>query len=318
MNNYYTSNQFDYSQKYNQGKKVATILGNPEKKLLNENEINSIIDILQANGAIIEDVEWLNKDVACDIFFSVLSINEVDELLKHLLADLQFDYIVQKTEGRKKKLLISDMDSTIIEQECIDELANFAGLKNEISVITERAMNGELDFKESLRERVSMLKGLSEKVLEEAFQNKITMTSGAKILVQTMRANGAKTILVSGGFTFFSHKVSDIVGFEVNEANILEIESGKLTGKVKEPILDKQAKLNSLIFHCEEMGIPLFKSIAVGDGANDLPMLLHSGISIAYKAKKMVKDQANASIDSCDLTALLYVQGYKYEQFNIS
>jgi len=314
MNNIYASNQ-NY---YNQRKNVATIIGNPNDKQLDEKEINSIIDILQANGAIIEDIEWLHQDVACDIFFAVLPLEEVSELLKHLLSDLPFDYIVQKTENRIKQLLISDMDSTIIQQECIDEIADFAGLKEEISEITERAMNGELDFKEALRERVSMLKGLSEGVLEKAFNDKISLTPGAKTLVQTMKNNGAKTILVSGGFTFFTDKVSEIVGFEINEANILEIESGNLTGKVREPILDKEAKLNSLKFHCEEAGIALSNSMAVGDGANDLPMLLHSGIGIAYKAKKSVKEQAHASIDACDLTALLYAQGYKYEQFNMN
>jgi len=314
MNNTYTSNQNFYNQRQN----VATIIGNPSDKQLDEKEINSIIDILQANGAIIEDIEWLNQDVACDIFFAVLALEEVKELLSHLLSELPFDFIVQKTENRRKKLLISDMDSTIIEQECIDEIADFANLKEEISEITERAMNGELDFKEALRERVSMLKGLSEDVLEKAFDQKISLTPGAKELVQTMKDNGAKTILVSGGFTFFTEKVSEQVGFEVNEANILQIESGELTGKVQEPILDKEAKLNSLRFYCEEAGIPLSDSIAVGDGANDLPMLLHSGIGIAYKAKKSVKKQANASIDACDLTALLYAQGYKYDQFNIS
>ncbi len=176
-------------------------------------------------------------------------------------------------------------------------------------------MNGELDFKEALRERVAMLEGLDESVMNEAFEKKITLMSGAKTLVQTMRKNGAQAVLVSGGFTFFTQKVSEVVGFHVNEANVLLIEDGKLTGKVKEPILDKEAKLEALRFYCDKMNIGTQESVAVGDGANDLPMIQGAGLGIAYHAKPSVREQAWAKIDSCDLTALLYAQGYRYEEF---
>ncbi len=304
------------NQQYTKQKnKVVTVMRGSETMPLDEREVGSIVDIIQANGGIVEEVDWLRVDYACDIYFAVLSCEEMREMMLELLKTLPFDFVVQETESRKKKLLISDMDSTMIDQECIDELADFAGLKEKISDITERAMNGELDFKEALRERVAMLEGLNESVMNEAFEKKITLMSGAKTLVQTMRKNGAQAVLVSGGFTFFTQKVSEAVGFHVNEANVLLIEDGKLTGKVKEPILDKEAKLEALRFYCDKMNIGTQESVAVGDGANDLPMIQGAGLGIAYHAKPSVREQAWAKIDSCDLTALLYAQGYRYEEF---
>jgi len=294
---------------------VATILANGEDARLDDNEINSVVDAIQASGGIIEDVDWLAQGKACDIFFAVLSIEEVDRILENLLAQVPFDYVVQKAQGRKKKLLISDMDSTMINQECIDEIAAFAGIKDQISKITDRTMNGELDFKDSLRERVGLLKGLSEDVLNEAFEKHISVMSGAKELISTMKENGARCVLVSGGFTFFTSRVAEELGFDVQEANILEIEGGVLTGKVREPILDSSAKLNSLLFHAEDLGIGISDTIVIGDGANDLPMIQHSceggGLGVAYHAKPGVQAQAKIKINYCDLSALLYVQGYK-------
>jgi phosphoserine phosphatase len=300
-----------------QYKNVVTILADPQKLRLTEPEMHSVVDILQASGAIIEHVEWLAEDEACDIFFTILTQGEVCKLLTQLFeqAELPFDFVVQNAFNRKKKLIISDMDSTMIQQECIDEIADFAGLKEKIAIITDRAMNGELDFKEALRERVGMLVGLSEDVLEKAFEQKIEMMPGAVELVKTMKANGARTVLVSGGFTYFTAKVAEIAGFEVDEANILEIVDGKLTGKVKEPILDSQAKLNALKFHAEDAGVNIADTFAIGDGANDLPMILAcseaGGLGVAYHAKNHVKAQTQHKIDNCTLKALLYVQGYK-------
>ncbi|NDF12824.1 MAG: phosphoserine phosphatase SerB, partial [Proteobacteria bacterium] len=239
---------------------------------------------------------------------------EAREILEHLLANVPFDAVVQKAAGRKKKLLISDMDSTIINQECIDELADFAGLKAKVSAITERAMNGELDFKEALRERVGLLSGMDESVLQKVYDERITFMAGAKTLVKTMKQNGAQCILVSGGFTFFTSRVKDAVGFDLDEANILLIENAKLTGKVKEPILDKQSKRDALSFYTEKFDLKSHETMAVGDGANDLPMLQLAGLGVAYHAKPNVRAQARARIDTCDLTALLYVQGYTKEQ----
>ncbi len=294
-------------------------MANTELTSLDENEVNSIIDAIQSSGGIIENVEWLADNIACDIYFAVLQVEEVQEILLHLLEPVPFDFAVQKADNRKKKLLICDMDSTVIEQECIDELADFAGIKDKISAITEKAMNGELDFKEALRERVALLEGISENVLQEAYDKNITFSKGIKKLVTTMKASGAKCILVSGGFTFFTSRVAEEIGFDIQEANILKIENGVLTGKVKEPILDSEAKLNALKFYCEDMGIGINGAMAVGDGANDLPMIVHtsnnSGVGVAYRAKPNVKLQAlqagAVKIDTCNLDALLYIQGYR-------
>lgn len=298
-------------QSYQKYKNVVTIIADRTKMPLNDTEINTIIYALESNGAIVENIEWLAEGVACDIFFSVLSGEETQELLTHLLANVPFDFIVQSAQGRRKKLLISDMDSTIIEQECIDELADYVGLKSKVAEITERAMNGELDFKSALRERVALLKGLPENILEEAYHKHITFMPGSVELVSTMKANGARCVLISGGFTFFTERVRKHVGFDVQEANILEIENGVLTGRVKEPILDKQAKLNALKFHIEELNIDPYMSLAIGDGANDLPMLQNAGIGVAYHARPNVRSQVKARINHCDLKSVLYLQGYK-------
>ncbi len=305
----------------NQWTNVATLIARPDAADLNEQEINSVVDTLQAQGAFVEEVAELASGVAADIFFSKFRLEEAREVLTHLLEPVPFDFAVQKVEGRRKQLLVSDMDSTIIEQECIDELADFAGLKEHVSEITERAMNGELDFKAALRERVALLKGLSTDVLQEAFDHHITIMQGAKQLVHTMAAHDARCVLVSGGFTFFTSRVADEVGFHINEANILDVENDKLSGTVKEPILDKTAKLNALKFHADEIGIGLGLSCVVGDGANDLDMICASsragGLGVAYRAKPTVqaaaREHQGAIVRHGDLTSLLYMQGYTKE-----
>lgn len=277
---------------------------------LDQLEIGSVVDALQHHGGIVTGVEWLAEEEACDIFFAVLSVEDAVGMLEHLLEAVPFDYIVQSAAERKKKLLICDMDSTIIQQECVDELADFAGLKEEVSAITARAMNGELDFKEALIERVQLLKGLQETVLHTAYEERITFMPGAKELVATMREQGAKTLLVSGGFTFFTSRVKEILGFDIEEANILEIADGVLTGEVVPPIRDKLAKRDALSYYTEKFGFKEQETLAVGDGANDLPMLQLAGLGVAYHAKPAVRSAVQVRIDHTDLTALLYAQGY--------
>ncbi len=294
---------------------VVTLIANPERFKLSDKEVGVVVDALQHNGAIITEVKWLEKDIACDIYFAVLEALEARELLWHLLDGVELDYIVQFAGYRKKNMLISDMDSSMIEQECIDEIAGVLGLKEEIAKITERAMNGELEFEEALIERVKRLKGVTEKQLQEVFDKKITPMPGAKDLIATMKANGAKCILVSGGFTFFTTRVLDMLGFDIDESNRLIMENGVLTGEVSRPILGKQAKLDALSFYAEKFGLRTHNTLAIGDGANDLPMLLAAGLGVAYHAKPTVRSLAKAKIDTCDLTALLYAQGYKSEDF---
>jgi phosphoserine phosphatase len=291
-------------------KNVATIISG-EGFNFNQKEADHIIDALSNNGAIVEAIEWLSEGKALDIFFAVLPIEEVKELLSALLGDFPLDFVVQPNSGRKKKLLVSDMDSTIINQECIDELADCLGIKPQISAITEKAMNGELDFKAALRERVGLLKGLPEAKLQEVYDSRISFMNGAHKLVKTMKNNGAKCVLVSGGFTFFTSRVRDDVGFDIDESNILEIVENKLSGRVIEPILDSTSKLNSLLFHCDELGIRPSMAIAIGDGANDIPMIKQAGLGVAFHAKEKVRREAIHHINQTDLTSMLYIQGYK-------
>jgi phosphoserine phosphatase len=218
-----------------------------------------------------------------------------------------FDLIVEPYPPAPKKLLISDMDSTMIQQECIDELADFVGKKEHVAAITERAMNGELVFEDALRERVALLKGLSVDVLQQCFDEKITMMGGAKELVGAFKKQGGKAVLVSGGFTFFTERVAKLLGFDEHFSNILEIEDGKLTGKVREPILGKEAKLAELNRQCAMLGIKPENVIAIGDGANDLPMLKAAGLGIAYHAKPTVQAQTNARINHGDLSGIQYL-----------
>jgi len=222
---------------------------------------------------------------------------------------------VQKREGRRKRLLIADMDSTMIGQECIDELAAAVGKKDVIAAITERAMRGELEFEPALRERAAMLAGLGEEVIGEVLENQITLTPGARELVGTMRAHGAYCALVSGGFTAFTSQIAEWLGFHENRANTLGIADGRLTGKVDEPILGREAKRQRLEELLAEKALAAEAAIAVGDGANDLAMIERAGLGVAYHAKPAVAAAADARVDHGDLTALLYFQGYRAGEF---
>jgi len=287
---------------------VLSIIADPATSAITDSLLKRVAAMVKGAAPV-----ELAPEVAYDIPLEAPPPNF--ELVAALGAEHGFDANIVPVAGRRKKLLIADMDSTIIGQECIDELADFAGKRAEISAITERAMRGELDFEAALKERVAMLKGLSESVLTEAFETRISLTAGARTLVQTMNAAGAVTALVSGGFTFFTRRVSTATGFHHTQANTLIIENGALTGAVREPILGRAAKLEALERIALENGVPLAATLAVGDGANDLSMLGAAGLGVAFHAKPTVAAAARARIDYSDLTALLYLQGYKRSEF---
>ena len=230
------------------------------------------------------------------------------------VADRPLDWCVQRTAGRKKRMLIADMDSTIIGQESLDEMAELRGIRPEIAAITERAMRGDLDFEAGLRERIGLLKGLRAADLEHVLHDRITLNFGARTLVETMKANGAHTVLVSGSFTIFTHTVAARAGFAKDRANVCLWENGHLAG-VAEPILGREAKLAAAKEEAAAHGLSPEEVIAVGDGANDLDMLKWAGLSVAYRAKPVVAAEADARVNHTDLTALLYFQGYTRDEF---
>jgi len=234
------------------------------------------------------------------------------DAVRAALGDAPIDAIATTTENRRKRLLVADMDSTIVTGETLDELADFAGLKQRIAAITARAMNGELDFKSALRERVAMLHGLPVEALEQTWQ-RVRLTPGAGELVATMRAHGAYAALVSGGFTFFTSRVAALVGFDMHRSNVLLDDGTVLTGLVAEPILDRDTKLDTLTRLAAERGLPMAATLAVGDGANDLDMLRAAGLGVAFRAKPIVAAAARARVDHAGLRALLFAQGYRRE-----
>jgi phosphoserine phosphatase len=237
------------------------------------------------------------------------------KLATDALAHHATDGAVQLVALRRKALLLADMDSTIINVECLDELADFAGVKAKVAEITERAMRGELEFEGALRERVGMLKGLPLTALQAAYDQRVKLNPGARTLVRTMAAHGARCVLVSGGFTFFTGRVAQACGFHANRANTLIEADGALTGRVGEPILGREAKLAALNEEARLRAVPLERTLAIGDGANDLAMIGAAGLGVAYRAKPIVAAQADAKVDHADLTALLYFQGYRAEDF---
>jgi phosphoserine phosphatase len=247
--------------------------------------------------------------------FEAGDIRAIEHRLREARGDLPIDIVVQPRAARRKKLFLADMDSTMIGQECIDELADFAGLKAHVAGITERAMRGEIEFEPALRERVALLKGLPVNVVDEVLAKRITPTPGGRELVATMRAHGAYTCLISGGFTLFANAVADLIGFQENRANELMVENGKLTGEVREPILGRATKLATLVELLESFDLDDIDTLVVGDGANDLEMIKAAGLGVAYHAKPAVAAAAAARIDHGDLTALLYAQGYRRDEF---
>jgi phosphoserine phosphatase len=270
-------------------------------------------EALAAAGLPVKSPETLGPD-ALD-FVLAGDLKRLRAQVGEALADHAVDACLQPAEGRRKRLFVADMDSTIIDVECLDELADFAGKKAEIAAITERAMRGELEFEGALRERVGMLAGLSVEALQQAYDERVRLNPGARTLVRTMAENGARCVLVSGGFTFFTGRVAQAAGFHDNRANTLIEDGGRLTGRVGEPILGKAAKLAALLAEAEALKVPLHETMAVGDGANDLAMIEAAGLGVAYRAKPIVAAQADTKVDHADLTALLYFQGYRAEDF---
>ncbi len=295
---------------------VLTIIAPDEQNLLNEEFLNSLKEHLNIE----KQPVWLAEKKAVDLFLEVPSqmASAPDTIKQDITSYLQpypLDFALQPLESRRKKLLISDMDSTIISEECIDEIAHMAGIKPKIASITERAMRGEIEFDSALKERVSLLKGLDTNALETVINERIHLNKGARTLVQTMAQNGAFCALVSGGFTFFTEKIAAMTGFHTTRANTLEMKDDKLTGNVIPPILGSAAKKHALHTFVGQHNINLEYTLAVGDGANDLEMINLSGLGVAYYAKPIVAEQADAAINHTDLTSLLYFQGYKKSEF---
>jgi phosphoserine phosphatase len=288
---------------------VATLIANPETANLNKEIVAEIMVYLNADS-----LQWLAEGIAADVSFTNAS-RDTNSLWRKL-QDRNIDLVVHPAEGRRKKVLLADMDSTMIQQECIDELATEAGIGDHVAGITARAMNGELDFDDALRERVSLLKGLHVSVIQEVLQNRITLMPGGPALLATMKANDAYCALVSGGFTDFTSAIADKLGFDENRANTLMQANGKLTGKVAMPILGRDAKVSALQAIVTRLGLSPKDVIAVGDGANDLGMLDMAGSGVALHAKPAVAAQCDIRLNFADLTGLLYVQGYARSEFS--
>ncbi|MBW8295995.1 phosphoserine phosphatase SerB [Sphingopyxis sp.] len=284
---------------------VATLIAAGK---LTDEVVREAIDRLDATGHDVGAPHWLDVGDAADIVFEGSLVSARAELA--LMDHGSLDTIVQPQGDRTKKLIIADMDSTMITVECIDELADYAGLKPEIAAITERAMRGDLDFRAALIERVGLLAGMPEATLVECRMERVKLTRGARTLVQTMKAHGAHSVLVSGGFMPFAGPVGEAIGFDKVLANELEIHDGKLTGKVIEPIVDSAAKLETLKAEAAKHGLPLADTLAVGDGANDIPMITSAGLGVGYYPHPAAGEAAAAVVRHHDLTALLWAQGY--------
>ena len=305
---------------------VATLISHPDRPAVNDALAQKAARYLPHG----RPVDWLNPGVAVDVAFLADEIDDdplgndeerafVQDLssdLRDIIGNEPVDVVVQRQDGRRKKLLVADMDSTMIGQECIDELADYAGVKARVAAITERAMRGELDFAPALRERVALLRGLPASVIGEVIAERIRPTPGGRTLVATMRTNGAYTCVVSGGFTAFTSSIAATLGFDEQRANTLVVDaSGNLTGTVTEPVLGREAKLETLNELRARLRLSREQTLAVGDGANDIPMVVASGLGIAYRGKPALREVAAARIDHGDLTALLYAQGYRHEEF---
>lgn len=287
---------------------TATLLTNPITPILDRTTVESLRNAWGGG-----DAHWLNPAIAAEFAVQAIPANLWDAW--EGMQALGIDLILQPSANRRKRLLLADMDSTMIQQECIDELADEAGVGAHVAGITARAMNGELEFDAALRERVALLKGLPESVIDKVLKDRITLMPGGPALLATMKANGARAALVSGGFTAFTSRVAALLGFDENRANILHIDGGKLTGTVAEPILGREAKMQALHEVSTQMGITPADVIAVGDGANDLGMLGLAGAGVALHAKPSVAAQCDIRINHGDLTALLYIQGYRIDEF---
>ena len=282
----------------------------------------SLLDLMRATHRVlgeqrarIDRIDWLNPGRACDIYFDNADPAQIGAAVRAVIGSATVDMAVQPAVGRRKQLLVADMESTVIHNEMLEELADFVGLRAKVEQITTRAMNGELDFRAALRERVALLRGLPASVLQECLEA-IRFDSGARVLVETLRAHGVYCAMVSGGFTFFTEWVAGRVGFDFHQANVLKIEGGKLAGEVAEPIQGSEAKLAALERLAAERDLTPADALTVGDGANDLPMLLAAGLGVAFHGKPKVAAAARFRVDHGDLSTLLYFQGYRRNELS--
>ncbi len=291
---------------------VLTLVGNAELAPLETVHIERVFECLKLSG----EIDWLAKREACDLFIdSDLTAGAITEKARDVLAVYSVDAVCTLVNGRRKKLLITDMDSTVINQECIDELADAMGIGSQIRQITESVINGGIDIREALRQRLLLMKGMKSEVLEQVYKQRITLKTGARTLIQTMRHHGVFCILVSGGLTYFTSRIAARLGFHDHQGNEVNFADGKLTGEVQNPILGRAAKLDTLMNLCNEKALTPFDVVAVGDGANDIDMIQAAGLGVAFHDTGSLRIHSNACIEYCDLTAILYIQGFRKSEF---
>lgn len=294
--------------------KILSLIADPAKAGVDEPLAEAAGAALESAGAETTDCNWLAAGVAAEIGFDAPDAAAAEASVRERLAGAPVDIVVQPAEGRRKELLVADMESTIIQNELVDDMAEFVGVRHEVAKITAKAMNGDILFRPALRDRLAYMKGLEESMLEPVIAG-IEYMPGARVLVRTMRRHGAHTALVSGGFTVFTAHVRKELGFDFDLGNDMEIVDGRLTGKVVEPVLGRDAKRDALLRLSAEHGAGPRDAVAVGDGFNDLPMIEAAGLGVAYHAKQGVAAAAAVRIDHGDLTALLFLQGYRPEEF---
>ncbi len=290
---------------------VVTLVGNPRQAPVSPGLAHAARSALSRLGGRVGDADWLSPGTACDVPIEGIDPAAAVEAVRAALAGRPIDVVAQPRRHRRKRLLVADMDSTIIRQECIDEMAEFIGRRADVAAITERAMRGDMDFAEAVRERAAMFAGLGADILERACDERVSLTPGAETLVRVMRRNGAVTALVSGGFTQFTRRVAERAGFDHHHGNELEVAAGRLTGRALEPIGGGDAKAELLDRHRRRLGISAERTLAVGDGANDIPMIAAAGLGVAFRGKPRVVEAADAEVRHGDLTALLYFQGFR-------
>ncbi|MBK1698744.1 phosphoserine phosphatase SerB [Rhodovibrio salinarum] len=294
-------------------RQVCTLIADPASRDLDLTGIQDVREALRAAGAEVSDHRWLSEHVAADLPYRGITPSAAGTAARKAVADRPLDTAAQPETGRRKAVLIADMDSTIVTGETLDEMSEAVGLKDKIAEITRRAMNGELNFEEALRERVGMLTGLKEADVK-ATLDRVALSKGAKTAIATLKRHGVTCALVSGGFTAIAEPVAEWCGFDRVVANRLIIEDGALTGEVAEPIVGKEAKLATLREMAGQRGVHESAVASIGDGANDLPMLLAAGLGVAYRAKPSVKAEARFALEHGDLTGLLYLQGYSDDE----